>query len=402
MYWEGFSAYNLLKYNGTVESLPLADWLEGPYEDDAYLQRVKGQQLNQALNYFAKEFRGTTAERVTSAIVAERAFPFQDFLTSQYPLAPSYGTVASDEITAQYKSFTKAGASATGQSFAVDSTTTYQINAGFCFAGFYASVAGSFSGEISIDVIADGDTVETFTLEQGGDYLRYYTHARPEALIEFKTASTWPSGRTVTIEVAELLHYLPGVYDAYVVLRLSSCASISSSHDKRGETFGQAKTIGEDFLANGCIENSGGSTGGVDREDEINTNPIYESGRRMVHDNLRLAERHLLTGYEVSGGKSILYFNRYARGMDNKDLDVFRGIAAPNDAVATGDLVTDEVYKVVADDVYEVEAASAEDAREMYETGLDYEYFVHTTDPSDMDTSQVYNPEIEIEELYDA
>lgn len=57
---------------------------------------------------------------------------------------------------------------------------------------------------------------------------------------------------------------------------------------------------------------------------------------------------------------------------------------------------------VVADDVYEVEAASAEDAREMYENGLDYEHFVHTTDPSDMDTSQVYNPEIEIEELYDA
>ena len=352
MYWEGFSGYNLLKFSGTVESLPLADWLEGPYEDDAYLQRVKGQQLNQALNYFAKEFRGTTAERVTSDIVVERAFPFQDFLTSQYPLAPSYGTVASDEITAQYKSFTKAGPTESGRSFAVDSTTNYQINDGFCFAGFYASVAGSFSGEISIDVIADGDTVETFTLEQGGDYLRYYTHARPEALIEFKTASFFPSGPTVTIEVAELLHYLPGVYDAYVVLRLSSCAAISSSHDKRGETFGQAKTTGEDFLANGCIVNSGGSAGGVDREDVINTNPIYESGRRMVHDNLRLAERHLLTGYEVSDGKSILYFNRYARGMDNKDLDVFRGIAAPNDAIATGDLVTDEVYKVVADDVY--------------------------------------------------
>ena len=352
MYWEGFSGYNLLKFSGTVESLPLADWLEGPYEDDAYLQRVKGQQLNQALNYFAKEFRGTTAERVTSDIVVERAFPFQDFLTSQYPLAPSYGTVASDEITAQYKSFTKAGPTESGRSFAVDSTTNYQINDGFCFAGFYASVAGSFSGEISIDVIADGDTVETFTLEQGGDYLRYYTHARPEALIEFKTASFFPSGPTVTIEVAELLHYLPGVYDAYVVLRLSSCAAISLSHDKRGETFGQAKTTGEDFLANGCIVNSGGSAGGVDREDVINTNPIYESGRRMVHDNLRLAERHLLTGYEVSDGKSILYFNRYARGMDNKDLDVFRGIAAPNDAIATGDLVTDEVYKVVADDVY--------------------------------------------------
>ena len=41
---------------------------------------------------------------------------------------------------------------------------------------------------------------------------------------------------------------------------------------------------------------------------------------------------------------------------------------------------------VVADDVYEVEAASEEDARKMYEDGLDYEHFIETTDPQDMDT----------------
>ena len=45
---------------------------------------------------------------------------------------------------------------------------------------------------------------------------------------------------------------------------------------------------------------------------------------------MRLAERDLLTGYEVQSGKSILYFKRHARGMSNKDLDVFRGIAAPD------------------------------------------------------------------------
>ena len=52
LYYEGFASFNLLKFNGTVESLPLADWNEGPYEDEAYLQRVKGQQLNQVLNFF--------------------------------------------------------------------------------------------------------------------------------------------------------------------------------------------------------------------------------------------------------------------------------------------------------------------------------------------------------------
>ncbi len=53
---------------------------------------------------------------------------------------------------------------------------------------------------------------------------------------------------------------------------------------------------------------------------------------------------------------------------------------------------------VIADDVYEVEAENKEEARKMYEEGLDYEHFIHTTDPQDMDTSTVFNAEIDIEE----
>jgi hypothetical protein len=351
MYWEGFASYNLLKFDGTVESLPLADWKEGPYETEAYLQRVKGQQLNQTLNFFAKEFKGTTSEQENSDIVAERAFPFQDFLTSQYPLAPAYGTVASGNITAQYKSFTKNGPHESGRTFDVGSATSYQIHDTFCFAGFYATVSGSFSEEILIDVIADGDTLTTFKLSQGTDHLQYFKHPRQECLVEFKTASFLPSGANVTIEIAELLTYRPGVYDAYVVTRLASCITVSGNHDKRGETFGSAKAAGRNLLDIGCIANLSSNIGGVDSEDQINTNPVYEAGRQMVHDNLRLAERHLLVGYEVTGGKSVLYFNRYARGMNNKDLDVFRGIAAPTDAVASGNLVYGETYQVVSDEV---------------------------------------------------
>ena len=53
---------------------------------------------------------------------------------------------------------------------------------------------------------------------------------------------------------------------------------------------------------------------------------------------------------------------------------------------------------VIADDVYEVEAENKEEARKMYEEGLDWEYFIETTDPHDMDTSTVFNAEIDIEE----
>jgi len=388
LYYEGFASYLLLKFNGTVESLPLADWNEGPYNNEAYLQRVKGQQLNQVLNFFAKEYRGTTSDRDNTDIVSSRAFPFQDFLTSQYPLAPAYGTVSSGNITAQYQSFTKTGPALVNSSFTVDSTSSYQINDKFCFGGFYAKDAGSFSGEIEIDVIADGDTLTTFTLSQGGDHLQYFKHPRRECLVEFKMATTLPSGANVTIEVAELLNYAPGIYDAYVVTRLASCATLSGSMDKRGETFSSAKAAGKNLLEIGCIANLSSTVGGVDREDQINTNPVYEAGRQMIHDSLRLAERHLLTGYEVieenSTQKSVLYFNRYARGMNNKDLDVFRGIAASTDSVASGDLVQGEVYEVVSDESsygVEYEGTTYTDGQTFTATNeRDY-----TTSPSDAD-----------------
>ena len=55
---------------------------------------------------------------------------------------------------------------------------------------------------------------------------------------------------------------------------------------------------------------------------------------------------------------------------------------------------------VIAEDVYEVEAESKEEARKYIdEIGFDYEHFVHTTDPEEMDVDKVYNPKIDIEEV---
>ena len=54
---------------------------------------------------------------------------------------------------------------------------------------------------------------------------------------------------------------------------------------------------------------------------------------------------------------------------------------------------------VKAQDVYEVEAESIEEARKYVdEYGLDYEHFIHTTDTHDMDENAVYTPKIDIEE----
>ena len=53
---------------------------------------------------------------------------------------------------------------------------------------------------------------------------------------------------------------------------------------------------------------------------------------------------------------------------------------------------------VIAEDVYEVEAENKEEARKYVdEVGLDYEQFIHTTNPEEM-KEQLHIPEIEIEE----
>ena len=55
---------------------------------------------------------------------------------------------------------------------------------------------------------------------------------------------------------------------------------------------------------------------------------------------------------------------------------------------------------VIADDVYEVEAESKEEARKYYyEHGLDYEHFVHTTNTEEMDMDYYDYPKIHIEEV---
>ena len=109
-YFEGFTSYKIVKWNGTTESLPLTDFIEGPYEDNANLRRYKGQQINEAMNWFAMEYRSNETERATSDMNRIiKGFQFQDFLTKQYSLAPAFGSVSTGTITAVYPTFEIAG-----------------------------------------------------------------------------------------------------------------------------------------------------------------------------------------------------------------------------------------------------------------------------------------------------
>ena len=357
-YFEGFTSYKVVKWDGSTESLPLTDYIEGPYEDNAYLRRYKGQQLNEAMNWFAMEYRANETERETSDMNRYKlGFQFQDFLTRQYSLAPAYGTVSTGSITAVYPTFEITGTQSASTFLPVTTSgvysgsTFYEVPAKFTFAGYFAKTTGPGAGVVAIDVIdasSGSDVViDTFTLDTTGTTkrLKYFTAAHNEAKIRFKLKENLPSNLGVHIECAMLLEYKPTIYDSYVCLRLGSTEGpLSTNYDKSGYTFGNPKQISDNLLDYGCIIR--GVAGIPANTGEINENPVYESARRLIQNNLRMAERQSLVGYEVIGNKSYLHFKRFARAQYSGDLDVFDGIAPPDDNVASGDLIEGEQYQV--------------------------------------------------------
>ena len=357
-YFEGFTAYKIVKWDGTTESLPLTDYIEGPYESAALLRRYKGQQLNQALNWFAMEYRANETERAEADMNRyNKGFQFQDFLTRQYALAPAYGEVSSGSITAVYPTFNLDGVQAAEAYLTVTTSGTYSggtyytVPAKFTFAGYFAKTTGAGSGIAAVDVIdasSGSDVViDSFTLDTTGTTkrLKYFNSAYNEAKIRFQLKENLPSNLGVNIECAMLLDYKPNIYDSYVCLRLGSTdGPLDTNYDKSGYTFSNPKTVSDNLLDYGCIIRA--VAGVPTNTGEINENPVYESARRLIQNNLRLAERQSLVGYEVIGGKSYLHFKRFARGQYSGDLDVFDGIAPPDDNVASGDLIEGEQYQV--------------------------------------------------------
>jgi len=354
-YFEGFTSYKIVKWDGTTESLPLTDYIEGPYTDNAYLRRYKGQQLNEVMNWFAMEYRANETEREESDMNRySLGFQFQDFLTRQYCLAPAYGEVSSGDITAVYPTFELSGGESAGTYLDVTTagsysgTTTYTVPAKFTYAAFYAKTSGVGAGVVTVEAFSGSTSLTTFTITAVGgttvDHLKWFTSAHNEADIRFKLKTVLPASVTINIECAMLLEYKPTIYDAYVCLRLGSTdGPTSTSFDKSGYTFSDPKQISDNILGYGCLIRG---VAGIPTADAINENPVYESARRLIHNNLRMAERQSLVGYEVIGGKSYLHFKRFARGKYSEDLDVFEGIAPPSAEVASGDLIEGEVYQV--------------------------------------------------------
>jgi len=128
-----------------------------------------------------------------------------------------------------------------------------------------------------------------------------------------------------------------------LVLRMGSANGTGDDGD--GQDTGTPRDISDDYFQHGMIYNGTRSEARQELA-HINRNPIYETMRRVAHDRTRLIGRMELKGYEVSGGKSILYFDRLSRGVS--DADMWEGIAPSEDAVDSGEIKHNVKYIVTS------------------------------------------------------
>ena len=136
---------------------------------------------------------------------------------------------------------------------------------------------------------------------------------------------------SIFLKLAHVFEMKPTVADAYTVMRVATtegagfdagqmdpvghfngdtCKRVFSNYYK----FGTAYTLRQDATL-------------YQNEAYISANPVYESARKFISSNIKMADRVTLVDYEVDeNGKSVLYFLRFAYGMKNSGVDIFRGL----------------------------------------------------------------------------
>lgn len=338
--------YILTHWDGTVTKLPLEDYIEGPYtgsSDEAYLRRTDGDQISRVLNMYANEFIGDDSQRALSDyFVEDYAFDFQRFFTRQYFLAPAYGVASGygdGSHNAVYTQFdfnasTPAGYGTTG------GTDNYNIHSGFVCAAFIA-VGDSLTSSKTFTLEVDGKDYGSVTIDGTTDNQSSWFEMPQAGNVKIRCAEAMGAGESAYCEIAEILEMKPQNEDGYIVLRMGSANNTGDDGD--GHDTSTPKNISDAYFRHGMIYN--GLTDVARSEDTyINRNPIYMTARKYAVDRTRMAERILLKGYEVVGGKSVLYYQRKARGVTGAD--VFRGIAPSEDPIASGEIRHNVTYFV--------------------------------------------------------
>ncbi len=346
------------------------DYILGPFSGGGTLQRTDAQMIRRMLGWYVADFRGTEAQRTVGADgksdydISTFGFDFQRFFQSQYFLSPNIGHAdGADGITPDYPSFTFTGDATLAAG--VQSTIHAWAN-GFVLGGLLVT-ASKLQAPCTINAF-DGDrSFASITLTPDNDgnlaLVKWFEAAPSPQPLKFVLATdatfSAPDG-AITIECTEQVAYQPEIFDAYLVLRAGTAAPLGdgdpeSFFDTRGVDFGTPKTVSDAYFANGCIVNKATDSLSVPSA-SVNVNPVYDIARRTIRNHTRVVPRQQFIGYEVAGGKSILYFNRYAFGLtadyadssSGDSYDAFENIAPNHFALATGALRVGRSYVVRA------------------------------------------------------
>jgi len=321
----------VVKINGSFETFPRSEYIEGPYIENAKLRKTSAKMLDRVIALFASEFRGSTEQRVLLSDRLSYAFDYQRFFTSQYLLAPARGQVVGDSIIPLYPQAKMdcSETNAKGARLTFNGGGGYPVTSGFVIASAIVRAFGLPLSSLTIDFRVGENIAEQLSifLDSTGNGEALHTFSNPPKagsalIVTIGNRIEGKAGARIEAEFAELKAYKPTIWDAYALIRLSTGAV--ASVESQGTTETGSKEVFRSYVTKGCVTNINGALSFPDAPENINQSAIYETARRLSK-NVRIIPRQQLLGYEVTGGKSILYFKRHAFNLGF--VDAFEGIA---------------------------------------------------------------------------
>lgn len=334
--------------------------------------RENGEQWNQMRTQFLNEWRGTDDEREDAGDwdPEQLSVDYDLMLAGQYFLAPAYAeaTGSAGVIQTRYPLFEwddDAAADTYGVYTKPDTSEVTQISnhTGFDFAGVIV-VGENLTEEKRVQIEIDGVAVETITVDGTTNEVAVWWPVSHTGALKVKLLDAISGTEDIFCEVAELLDFKADLVDIYAVIR---CATMRSSSPSiyRGKIVSDAKTISDNYFANGCIVN--GVAGAFIQESNIAKFPPYQAMRDFLIDHFRVIQYGRLKGYYVNGsGNSVLVFDR--RGIGSSDADIFQNLCPRVDSSGDPEAVT----QIRPDVLYKVDVAGASPSGTIAYNGTDY------------------------------
>lgn len=332
--------------------LLLSEWIMGPFTGPGRLSHGPSAFIDQTLNRYLSTFRGSEADRARADYDAKRfGFDFQEFLSTQYLMAPSRGTYAAGPPETVADAIINV--TSNGPAIAAGTLASGTIAEGYVFGALFlkgvtltttATVTVTVGGTVAASVTIAAGSVASYAYNRDGLTGAY--------VVTLTGAVTTEAGGSLYVEVLELQDYKPGIHDAYLLLRLGSAPGVTADAQLDGDDYASPKGISSDYFTHGMIYNPG-STGLTSiNPDMASASAFIESARRVAMDNARIVSGEKsslddlhgqqIVKYSVIGGKSVVWFRRYWH--DDADADIFRDIAPMTRA--SGEIQAGVLYDV--------------------------------------------------------